>query len=389
MSDLNLNVAMIGPRGCGKTSVLSIMLGELENFINKLNGDPDVRKHCAPKVDAAAFCIETLKSSYESLKSIATNDVLEKGVNVLWSTDSHIVYNIDLSVSGISSTISFHDFPGAYFLPENHKNVDLKELQACSDVFDKADVIILCVDVPSQITHSTPCMKAMNESYAKYITEFIKIKSSIPSANNLIKEVIVLPIKCEGAILDTNTDEYTGYKQSINPEKNKGLYNDIKNLYKDLFTYLEKSDTPANSFYLPVITMGCVKAEGLEYDAESGKTHISFQPVVNRKYTQLRYYQCNSSSLLALCLWTAEAIITQKYISSASFFARVKVLFGGVWPTQWFRDKLFEECSLHKILWDYVKSQPDYENLSDEAKKNYEELESMAKNQPFTGCRLI
>ena len=57
MSDLNLNVAMIGPRGCGKTSVLSIMLGELENFINKLNGDPDVRKHCAPKVDAAAFCI--------------------------------------------------------------------------------------------------------------------------------------------------------------------------------------------------------------------------------------------------------------------------------------------------------------------------------------------
>ena len=37
MSDLNLNVAMIGPRCCGKTSVLSIMLGELQNFINKLN----------------------------------------------------------------------------------------------------------------------------------------------------------------------------------------------------------------------------------------------------------------------------------------------------------------------------------------------------------------
>ena len=55
MSDLTLNVAMIGPRGCGKTSVLSIMLGEIENFINGLNANENVRRYCNPSVSADAF----------------------------------------------------------------------------------------------------------------------------------------------------------------------------------------------------------------------------------------------------------------------------------------------------------------------------------------------
>ena len=66
MSDLNLNVAMIGPRGCGKTSVLSIMLAEVENFIARLNTNPNVQKYCFPEIKADSFCIETLKSSYET-----------------------------------------------------------------------------------------------------------------------------------------------------------------------------------------------------------------------------------------------------------------------------------------------------------------------------------
>lgn len=387
MSDLNLNVAMIGPRNCGKTSVLSIMLGEVENFINKLNTDPKVKQYCFPEVKADNFSVKTLHSAYESLQSIAIRNVMKDGVNVILGSADHNIYNIDLSVSGISTTISFHDFPGGYFIPENHENIKPERLKDCFEVFEKADVVILCVDVPSQITYPQPQQKAIFDSYTRYITKLIKDNVPKGSANNLKKTIMVLPIKCEGAILDTIPDQIGGYKQSINPKKNELLYKSVKNLYNDLFTYLEDPDTAADAFYLPVITMGCVKAKGLEYDEELDSTHINFEPVI--KGCALNYYQCNSSSLSALCLWSAEAIITQKYIANASFWEKTKVFFGGVWPTQWFRDKLFEECSLHKILWDYIKSQPDYEKLSDEAKKNYKGLELLAKQQPFTGCRLI
>lgn len=386
MSDLNLNVAMIGPRGCGKTSVLSIMLGELQNFINKLNNKAEVKKYCSPKLGADDFSIQTLHGVYQNLQSIQTRNVLKDGVNVVMSNGNHNIYNIDLSVSGVSTTISFHDFPGGYFLPESREHVRQERLDECRDVFKNADVIILCVDVPSQISNPVPQQKALYESYTGYITQLIKDVASIPSANQLSKTVIILPVKCEGVILDT-TPGNGDYTQSINQKKNDHLYNSVKSLYKDLFAYLEDPATATDAFYLPVITMGCVKAKGVEYDENMGASCIRFEPVI--KGYDLKYYQCNSTSLTALCLWSAEAIITQKYIANASFLQRAKVFLGGVWPTQWFRDKLFEECSLHKILWDYIKSQPDYEKLSDEAKKNYKGLELLANQQPFTGCRLI
>lgn len=386
MSDLNLNVAMIGPRGCGKTSVLSIMLGELQNFIDKLNNKKNVKKYCSPKLGADDFSIQILHGVYQSLQSVQTRNVLKDGVGVVMGNGDHNIYNIDLSVSGVSTTISFHDFPGGYFLPESRKHVHPKRLDECRDVFENADVIILCVDVPSQISNPLPQNKALYESYTGYITELIKDVASTPSANQLRKTVIILPVKCEGVILDT-TPGYGDYTQSINQDKNDHLYDSVKSLYKDLFTFLEDPNATVYAFYLPVITMGCVKARGVEYDEEDGVSRIRFEPVI--KGYDLKYYQCNSTSLTALCLWSAEKIITQKYIASANFLAKAKVFFGGVWPTQWFRDQLFEECSLHKILWDYIRSQPDYAKLSDEAKQHYAELRAAAEKQPFTGCRLI
>lgn len=386
MSDLTLNVAMIGPRGCGKTSVLSIMLGEIENFINKLNGDPDVREYCAPNVKADGFSIETLRSSYDALQSVATRNVLTKGVNVLITSGTHRVYNIDLSVSGITTTISFHDFPGAYFIPENHKNIRDSELENCHDVFEKADVIILCVDVPSQITYPDASTNKIFDSYTRYITELIKESLERESLNNIKKTVMVLPIKCEGAVLATRLDPYNGYTQSIDRERSNELYKKVKNLYKDLFTYLKNSRT-VDSFYLPVITMGCVKATGMEYNPETGSTHVAFGPII--KNQDLHYYQCNSSSLTALCLWSAEAIITQKYVATAGIVARIRRLFKGKWPTEWFREELFKECSLSRIRWDYISVHPDYIKLSEEEKKKFNDLKSAAESQPFTGCRRI
>lgn len=389
MSDLNLNVAMIGPRKCGKTSVLSIMLAEVENFIARLNTNPNVQKYCFPEIKADSFCIETLKSSYNDLKSIAIRNVIKDGVDVILGTDTPNIYNIDLSVCGVLTTISFHDFPGGYFLPESHDSITKKEerLKDCFEVFAKADVIVLCIDVPSQITYPNPQKKAMYASYTKYITKLIQENAPKESANKLRKTIMVLPIKCEGAILDTTPNSYDdSYTQAINPDKNENLYKSIKNLYNDLFTYLE-SDTVADSFFLPVITMGCVKATGVQYDEISGSTCISFEPVI--KGRQLKYHQCNSSSLLALCLWSAEAIITQKYIANSSFWEKIKAAFKGRWPTQWFRDQLLKECSLHRVYWDYISTQTDYANLSDEAKQFCEELRREADTQPFTGCRLI
>ena len=116
MSDLNLNVAMIGPRGCGKTSVLSIMLGEIDNFINKLNLDKDVKEKCAPKIQESSFSVETLKGIYQDLQSVAIQKVEKNGVAVVMGTGVHQVYPVDLTVCNITTTISFHDFPGAYFI---------------------------------------------------------------------------------------------------------------------------------------------------------------------------------------------------------------------------------------------------------------------------------
>ena len=390
MSDLNLNVAMIGPRGCGKTSVLSIMLGEIENFVNKLNTDADVRKKCSPKIQADSFCVQMLKNVYQALRGVAKDDVMRKGVNVVLGSGTHNVYSVDLTVCNVSTSISFHDFPGGYFIPEFHKNLSPRDVTDFKNVFSNADVIVLCVDVPSQITFPDRHQAAFYASYTRYITGLIKESVRKESANKLRKTVLVLPIKSEVEILDTVVDSYGGYEQSINPGKNDVLYHKVKTLYKDLFAYLEKEQT-VDSFYVPVITMGCVKATGMEYDVDSGISYVKFGPVV--KGCPLHYYQCNSSALLALCLWSAEAVITQKYKDSLGpleiILRKAQIFLGGKWPTEYFKEELFKECSLLRMYIEYLLRTTDYNSLSEEAKERYKELEEFAANEPFNGCRII
>ena len=392
MSDLNLNVAMIGPRGCGKTSVLAIMLGEIENFINDLNTNADVRKKCSPTIQGTdSFGVQTLQQIFSTLKTVAKRENLMKdGVDVVAPSGVHDVYKVDLTVCGVSTSLFFHDLPGAYFIPENHQNMRPEELATCNDVFDKADVIVLCVDVPSQITFLDGKQAAIYASYTRYITGLIKESVAKRSLNNLRKTVLVLPVKCEGEILDTVADPYNDYKQSINPGKNDVLYHRVKTLYKDLFAYLEKEQT-VDSFYVPVITMGCVKATGMEYDADFGVSRVKFGPVV--KGCRLHYYQCNSSALLALCLWSAEAVITQKYKDSrgliGGLLANARVLLGGKWPTEYFKDELFKKCSLLRMYIEHWLRTTDFNSLSEEEKKRYKELQEFAANEPFNGCRII
>ena len=387
MSDLNLNVAMIGPRGCGKTSVLSIMLGEIDNFINKLNLDKDVRQNCSPKIQADSFSVQTLKGVYQDLQSVAIRKVEENGVGVVMSSSFHQVLPVDLTVCNITTTIAFHDFPGAYFVPEFHPQVSEEELTNCKKVISEADVIVLCVDVPSQISYSDKNMAAIYASYTNYITKLVKESLENLSANNLCKTVLVLPVKSEFEILDTKPDPHNGYVQSMNPGNNDILYGKVRNLYKELFACLEKEDFPANAFYVPVITMGCVKATGMEYDVDSGRAHVEFGPVVEKQ--DLHYYQCNSSALLALCLWSAWELITEKYKENAGFFTKVLNFFRGKLPTEYFKDELFKECSLIRMVFEYWERKYDPNSLSEEQKKVYQALEQLAQKEPYNGCRLI
>ena len=390
MSDLNLNVAMIGPRGCGKTSVLAIMLSEIEDFVSRLNTNPDVRQKCSPKIQADSFCVQTLKDVKRALQGVAKDDVVKNGVAVVMGSGKHNVYSVDLTVCNVSTSISFHDFPGAYFIPEFHKKLSPRDVTDFKNVFSNADVIVLCVDVPSQITFSDRNQAAFYASYTRNITGLIKESVAEESENRLRKTVLVLPVKSEGELLDTVADPFNGYRQSINPQKNDALYHKVKTLYKDLFAYLEKEQT-VDSFYVPVITMGCVKATGMEYDVDSGISHVKFGPVV--KGCPLHYYQCNSSALLALCLWSAEAVITQKYKASRGLIgvllANARVLLGGKWPTEYFKDELLKECSLLRMYIEHWLRAIDYNSLSEEEKKRYKELKEFAANEPFNGCRVI
>ena len=210
MSDLNLNVAMIGPRGCGKTSVLAIMLSEIEDFVSRLNTNPDVRQKCSPKIQADSFCVQTLKDVKRALQGVAKDDVVKNGVAVVMGSGKHNVYSVDLTVCNVSTSISFHDFPGAYFIPEFHKKLSPRDVTDFKNVFSNADVIVLCVDVPSQITFLAGNQAAFYASYTRYITGLIKESVAEESLNNLRKTVLVLPVKCEGEILDTVADPFNG-----------------------------------------------------------------------------------------------------------------------------------------------------------------------------------
>lgn len=386
MSDLSLNVVMIGPKGCGKTSMLSFLVTQFESFITNLKkNDENVKKYCAPSVR-----VETPQGNKNltlvcnTLQSVdKINELKGKGVPVLLGTGDHQIYVMNLSVAGVDIDVNFHDFPGVYFIPEFHKRMDPAQLQNCENIVKNADVIMLCVDVPSQITYpDTTRERWQEESYIKNIQKIIMDSLENISPAGIKKTVVVASIKCEAEILNTTPDDFAGYVQSIDPHKNKGLYGEIKNLYQDLFKYLEEKQTEyVDSFYVPVITMGCVKASGVRYDHEKDITNISFQPVFRG---DLHHYQCNCLKALGLSLWSAAALIDKAYSDKANLYAKIKAVIKGRYPTRYFYDALIKQCSLLEMYVQHI----GYDNLTNEDKKYVDEMLRDADTS-YHGCRLI
>ena len=68
-----INVVMVGPRGAGKTSILSVMLHDVQQFIQRMtaNDSAFANLSVAPSIEAVGLAHETLKNGRQQLENLA------------------------------------------------------------------------------------------------------------------------------------------------------------------------------------------------------------------------------------------------------------------------------------------------------------------------------
>jgi hypothetical protein len=262
MSDLK--ITMLGPRGVGKTTLLTAMYDRFEATIGQTN------LQLTPDAESAALLSEKL----EQLKRLLVNPKVSGGIEATaapadaWALPV-FKFGLGKKAGQPSLYLQFHDYPGGYITtaasPEQRAYV--------ASLLRDSNVVVIAIDAP-------PLMEKSG-LYDETFNRPSQIKAMFANAyQNLDSRRLVLfaPVKCE--------------KYTATPDSARTLTQRVKESYAHTFEFFnnEKLRSQVAAVITPVQTVGGVIFSQLQ--ETDGNPHFLYRKTsFNAQYSPLNSEQ--------------------------------------------------------------------------------------------------
>lgn len=393
-----LNVVMIGPRACGKTSTLSVMLHDVEQFISNLTAqDPQFQvTECLPQLSMTSqMAKQRLLDGYSQLnnlvreaqRSVGNIDML---AGELIGDTGSTTYSIDFQIGDVADKINFWDFPGGFFsgrfITKGRFSQDKDDWER---IINNADIILLAVDASFQLQ---PRGKLKcDETYYERIVELIK--KSISNAGTSIKMLVYMPVKCEHMVLDASYDSLDDeIDLRFNEDKCETLKTKVVDLFPGLFDFCKENRNRVDVFFAPMITVGGITCKGIVMDdsrfEEVGlMAKVAFGPILEKYYHRTPFRPMNCDRVFALCLLKMREAMASAWAHEHPIMNFLSWFFDN--PVHVFLDQLSRSIGMEKMLGEYILNHfGDFRDLPKEDRQNLRiAAEKLIQESPSTnGC---
>lgn len=241
---ISMNVCMMGPRGVGKTTILTAVFKETQSAITST----DLILHA--KGDTRA----NLNRYYSEL-SLAF-DVKDKFIDRpnagLSASSGEHVFDFSFGLKGKDPKVDLHikDFPGEYVQIKSH---------VVTNFIAESNAIMIAIDTPYMMEEGGKYCEEKNR--IQFITSFFKNSLSINTLVN--KLVLFIPLKCERYYHEGRMGEVLAVTERY---------------YAELIQLLSKSGQVCCAI-TPILTLG-----GVEFDMFESNCGNSVLPQANYRF---------------------------------------------------------------------------------------------------------
>ncbi|MEH1937788.1 MAG: hypothetical protein V7L14_29595 [Nostoc sp.] len=180
-----INIAMLGAKGVGKTSLLTAIYEQFDDTIGQTN------LQLTPDLESSALLQEKLGT----LRSLLDDFEAQGGFE---STENEKNFIFDLGKKGAKPSVrlKFTDFPGVYFNSQATAN----QLKFIDDLLQKASVVLITIDTPALMERNSKWHEEFNRPH-QVADLFKRVYTDIKSP----KLVIFVPVRCESYLKDANS----------------------------------------------------------------------------------------------------------------------------------------------------------------------------------------
>lgn len=373
-----INVVMMGPRGCGKSSILSVMLHDIQQFIeNTMKNNPIFRDQAiAPTIKQVELLANAdLSDGMRILKNLCnrarvTSDPFVPRVDpedenkdeVINPTQRPVSYSIDFGMGNYHVLLNFKDFPGGFYSGsklEANANSGYtvwspEEIQEWESDIREADVIIVAVDATTQLGDK-PTLN--DKSYYDRIASLLR-----DSVKHSITTVIFVPVKCEHRVLNVEWNQAVEQcKYNFSTSACDDLRNEVDGLFPGLIDYFQKEDVYKNvdAYFAPMITIGGIRFAGMKFNAETGRAANSFVSAIPENYDETPFLPLNCDKVFALCLMRTYPLLVKGWKKEMGPIDKLKSWFSDKTPFEEFFASFAESINFNKMRFTYFMKHPE------------------------------
>ena len=369
-----INVVMVGPRGAGKTSILSVMLHDVQQFIQRMtaNDSAFADLSVAPSIEAVGLAHETLKNGRQQLEKLAmaaqktgasSTASVDMSEGMIMGDKTSRCTPVCFRMGRHETIVNFWDFPGGFYsqayIDRNAERdfalISRESISQWEKTICNADVILLAVDASAQLGEE-PLLK--DKTYYERITHLIK-----ESIDNSMTTLVFVPVKCEHLVIEPSYDEIT--EEITTPFSKAGcraLKREIEKLFPELVKYIQNPNVWHNvdAFFAPMITVGGIRCNGHEYNPDTCKGTIRFSPIVPAHYDRTPFRPQNCDKVFALCLLRAYKALVAEWMDNRTIWERFTGIFSNKTPFEAFFDRLSDSLHFKKMAASYFVENPSF-----------------------------